>query len=298
MRIWHGSPRRVAVSADLTDTLNAALCAGARDATRCDNLQCHTLRSAGKRATCRSTATFSSRGPPHNVLAPRDSRPWKIFTGAVSNRSRTPRRNGDFAGREPGQNLVIRIWVCGTPRTPLSRGSFPGGRSDWRLLLARVHTVFPQGACPFGFRPRTRVSRRKVIRRLGASICARKLLTLKPPNPQAPKTSAPNCTCTLRRGFCLISTNGFISTCGTNLYASRGDLWGSQGIGVISNNWFYCFTRLDSLHVQTLMLTDVQTPFHGTPLVPLKMGALWGADELLPAHSLGKKRAPTEILRP
>ena len=41
-------------------------------------------------------------------------------------------------------------------------------------------------------------------------------------------------------------------------------------MGVVSNNWFDCFT-LDSLHVQTPMLTDVQTPFLETPLLPLKM---------------------------
>ena len=41
-------------------------------------------------------------------------------------------------------------------------------------------------------------------------------------------------------------------------------------MGVVSNNWFDCFT-LDYLHVQTLMLTDDQTPFLGTPLAPLDM---------------------------
>ena len=40
----------------------------------------------------------------------------------------------------------------------------------------------------------------------------------------------------------------------------------SQGMGVVISNWF---DRV-SLHVQTLMLTDVQTPFLGTPLAPLK----------------------------
>ena len=33
---------------------------------------------------------------------------------------------------------------------------------------------------------------------------------------------------------------------------------------------------LNYLHVLTLMLTDVQTPFLGTPLVPLKVRALLG----------------------
>ena len=46
---------------------------------------------------------------------------------------------------------------------------------------------------------------------------------------------------------------------------------GSQGIWIVSNEQLVllCFA-LSSLHVQTLMLTDVQTPFLGTPLVPLK----------------------------
>ena len=38
-------------------------------------------------------------------------------------------------------------------------------------------------------------------------------------------------------------------------------------MGLVSSNWF---DTLDMLHVQILMLTDVQTPFLGTPLVPLK----------------------------
>ena len=44
---------------------------------------------------------------------------------------------------------------------------------------------------------------------------------------------------------------------------------GSQGMGVISNNWFD--SVLPSIHdVQTLMLTDIRTPFLGTPFFPLK----------------------------
>ena len=39
-------------------------------------------------------------------------------------------------------------------------------------------------------------------------------------------------------------------------------------MGVVSNKWFDS-VLLNSLHVQTLMLTDVRTPFLGTPLVPL-----------------------------
>ena len=42
-----------------------------------------------------------------------------------------------------------------------------------------------------------------------------------------------------------------------------------QECGVASDHWFACFT-LDSSHVRTLVLTDVQTPFLGTPLFPLK----------------------------
>ena len=39
-------------------------------------------------------------------------------------------------------------------------------------------------------------------------------------------------------------------------------------MGVVSNNWFGF--ALNDLQVQTLMLTDVSTPFF-TPLVPLKL---------------------------
>ena len=41
-------------------------------------------------------------------------------------------------------------------------------------------------------------------------------------------------------------------------------------MGVVSNNCFDC-VLLNSLHVRTLMLTDVQTPFLGTPLIPFKI---------------------------
>ena len=40
---------------------------------------------------------------------------------------------------------------------------------------------------------------------------------------------------------------------------------GSQGMGVVSNNWFDCGS-LNSFNVQTLMLTDVQTPLPWDPL--------------------------------
>ena len=45
----------------------------------------------------------------------------------------------------------------------------------------------------------------------------------------------------------------------------------SQGMGVVSNKWFdRVLLSIHSLHVQTLMATDAQTPFLGTPLAPLK----------------------------
>ena len=40
-------------------------------------------------------------------------------------------------------------------------------------------------------------------------------------------------------------------------------------MGVVSNNWFDRVLLSISSHVQTLMLIGVQTPFLGTPLVPL-----------------------------
>ena len=40
-------------------------------------------------------------------------------------------------------------------------------------------------------------------------------------------------------------------------------------MGVVSNNWFARVFTFSSWHAQTLMLTDVQTPFLGTPLVLL-----------------------------
>ena len=42
-------------------------------------------------------------------------------------------------------------------------------------------------------------------------------------------------------------------------------------MGIASNNWFDRVLTLNSLHVQTLVLTHVQTPFLGTPLVPLQV---------------------------
>ena len=44
-------------------------------------------------------------------------------------------------------------------------------------------------------------------------------------------------------------------------------------MGVVGNDWFDRVLPLDSLHVQTLTLTDVQAPFLGTPLAPLKEAA-------------------------
>ena len=48
-----------------------------------------------------------------------------------------------------------------------------------------------------------------------------------------------------------------------------GSEGGSQGAGVVNKSWLDRVV-LNSLYVQTLMSTDVQTPFLGTPLVPLK----------------------------
>ena len=42
-------------------------------------------------------------------------------------------------------------------------------------------------------------------------------------------------------------------------------------MGVVGDNWFDCVFALDSLHVQTLTLTDAQTPFLRTPILPLSM---------------------------
>ena len=39
----------------------------------------------------------------------------------------------------------------------------------------------------------------------------------------------------------------------------------SQGMGVVSNSWFDCVLSLNSLHVQTTVLTGVQAPFLGIP---------------------------------
>ena len=41
-------------------------------------------------------------------------------------------------------------------------------------------------------------------------------------------------------------------------------------MGVVSSSWIDRVFILSSLHVQTLMSTDVQSPFLGTPLVTLK----------------------------
>ena len=62
---------------------------------------------------------------------------------------------------------------------------------------------------------------------------------------------------------------GFADAAGAKRSEIKRELRGSQGMGVVNNDW--CDSvLLNSLHVQTLMLTDFQTPFLGTPLVPLK----------------------------
>ena len=43
-------------------------------------------------------------------------------------------------------------------------------------------------------------------------------------------------------------------------------------MGVVRNDWLEC---VRSLHVQSLMLTDVQTPFLRTPLLPLALRWSW-----------------------
>ena len=42
-------------------------------------------------------------------------------------------------------------------------------------------------------------------------------------------------------------------------------------MGVVGDNWFDGVSLSNSLQVQTLMLTDAQTPFLGTPLAPLRL---------------------------
>ena len=49
-------------------------------------------------------------------------------------------------------------------------------------------------------------------------------------------------------------------------------------MGVVCNNWF-ARVLLSILHVQALMSTDVQTPFLGTLLVPLKSPCPKGGSE-------------------
>ena len=49
------------------------------------------------------------------------------------------------------------------------------------------------------------------------------------------------------------------------------ELRGSQGMGVVSRIWFDWCVIINYLHVQTLRLTEVQTPIRGTPLVLLKL---------------------------
>ena len=54
-------------------------------------------------------------------------------------------------------------------------------------------------------------------------------------------------------------------------------------MGVVSNQWFDRVLTFNSLQVQTLLLTDVQTPFLGTPLAHLKTGACFHEGALLQA---------------
>ena len=62
------------------------------------------------------------------------------------------------------------------------------------------------------------------------------------------------------------NNRGYISS---NNNDNKRELRGSQGMGVVSNDCFDCVLLPTLYHVHTLMLTDVQAPFLGTPLAPL-----------------------------
>ena len=67
-------------------------------------------------------------------------------------------------------------------------------------------------------------------------------------------------------------------------------------MGLASNNGVSsCFT-LNSLHSQTLMSTDVQTPFLGTPLVPLRALAR-AFPPVLPDAPVEENRCQTSSVR-
>ena len=62
---------------------------------------------------------------------------------------------------------------------------------------------------------------------------------------------------------------------------------GATAAALISNSWFDR-VGLNYLYVQTLALTDAQTPFLGTPLVPLRLTAK--------ALQLGAERRETAVV--
>ena len=65
--------------------------------------------------------------------------------------------------------------------------------------------------------------------------------------------------------------NNWIAPAASRVARIQGKLRGSQGVGGRKQRPVRLCFALDSLHVQILMLTDVQTPFLGTPLLPLKV---------------------------
>ena len=72
-------------------------------------------------------------------------------------------------------------------------------------------------------------------------------------------------------------------------------------MGVASDYWFDR-VLLDSLHVQTLAFTDVETPFLGTPLVPSRIEwPGWSGSSPQPsehAHLLARRGlSPISLLR-
>ena len=60
----------------------------------------------------------------------------------------------------------------------------------------------------------------------------------------------------------------YVCMCDCCCHCPRGNWWGSQGMGVVSNSWFDRVLLSNTCPVSTLMLTDVQAPYLGTPAVP------------------------------
>ena len=71
----------------------------------------------------------------------------------------------------------------------------------------------------------------------------------------------------------------------TSSNSSNWEIWARWGLPTVSSPLpSSCFT-VNSLHVRTLVLTDVETPFLGTPLVPLNGQCLPGHRVSDPAFS-------------